>query len=247
LNQKVRINVYKAIPLLCSFTFALILFTLCFCVKETISALPLFASYIDAGTSVFLPFIPRINLLFFLPEKAQVLPFTIGHLIDLIIIVNLIVVVNPVAYPYYKKISNEYQYNYFYDLYIGCARSLQKTPQALLDFNPVIIVNRQCVLDDVKVLEPGHVSIQPGREHGQVVKEEALDGHAVRSLVWQISRQPGSTSGLDPAVIITRSSALYWTRAMFNGHKRAGTRSRAARAIFPSFFSLIPIFCTRHR
>ncbi|MEX2684130.1 MAG: hypothetical protein Q6373_021350 [Candidatus Sigynarchaeota archaeon] len=247
MNQKDKINIYKAVPLLFAFTFALILFVFFFCVKETISALPLFASYIDAGNSVFLPFIPRVNLLFFLPESAQVLPFTIGHLIDFIIIVNLIVVVNPVAYPYYKKISNEYQYNQFYDLYVGYSHSLQKEPQILLDIDPMILVNRQCVFDDLKELESGHVSMQPGTIDEQLVHHDATDKHAVRFVEPPGSRQLQSTICFHPAPDVPRSSSLHRTRAIFLGYGRNGTRSRVARAVFTLLFSLIPIFCSRHR
>ncbi|MBN2153217.1 MAG: hypothetical protein JW839_17315 [Candidatus Lokiarchaeota archaeon] len=247
MHQKDMINVYKTIPLLCAFTFALLLFVLCFCVKETISALPLFASYIDAGQSVFFPFIPQINLFFFLPEDAQVLPFTIGHVIDFIIIMNLVLLVNPVAYPYYKKISHEYQQGQFYDLHIGCARARQRTPLAMLDVNPKILVSRHAVLDGEEDLGHGCVAIRSGSLGARwPIAEAALGRPAAGHGARLRSRPRKSTGWRDPASPSTRVPHLYRSPVALPGREVAST-ARAVSSIFGILFAPITIFSTRYR
>jgi hypothetical protein len=177
MNQKSLITIWKAIPLLCAFSFSLLIFVCCFFVKETISALPFLADYIDAGKSIFLPFIPRINLFFFLPEEAQILPFTVGHLLDFIILANLSMVINPIALPFCKKVSHEYQNNLFYDLYIGNTRSRQRPTCALLDVNRVILLDRRDVFGQSNEVGLTHASTRTGMEHGRTRDDMSTHEH----------------------------------------------------------------------
>ncbi len=247
LNQKGMVSLWKIIPILSAFAFSLLLFVCCFCVKETISAMPFLASYIDAGKSVFLPFIPRINLFCFLPEDAQVLPFTIGHLIDFIFIVNLSMVVNPIALPFCKKVSREYQQNQFFDLHIGYVHPRQRATWTFLDVHPTILVNNQSVLDDVKEPGFGQGLRRPGLCGMRRLDGEAKDGHAVGFFAWLWSRPLRSTNWRGSEGIHTRISPLYRIHTELPGRERVATRSRFAPAFFASLFVPIPTLSARHR
>ncbi|MGB5910861.1 MAG: hypothetical protein WBH31_06685 [Promethearchaeia archaeon] len=63
----------------------------------------LIEAYVNSGSSFFIPFIPNINLLSFLPEKGQIIGLTLGQLIDIIIVVNLICYVESSIYHFFKK------------------------------------------------------------------------------------------------------------------------------------------------
>lgn len=63
-------------------------------------ALPLMEAYINSGSSFFVPIIPNINLL---PEKGQLIGLTLGQLIDIIIMVNLLGFIESSIYHFFKK------------------------------------------------------------------------------------------------------------------------------------------------
>jgi len=60
-----------------------------------------FNEYITSGTSLFLPFLPYTNIVFH---------FSTGHLIDIIIIFNIITILERSAYQYYVKVCLEKNY-----------------------------------------------------------------------------------------------------------------------------------------
>lgn len=61
-------------------------------------------NHIISGNSFFIPFLPNVNLLGFLPEKYQIIQFSLGHLIDIIIIANIFHWIRITVYHYYKKV-----------------------------------------------------------------------------------------------------------------------------------------------
>ena len=60
-----------------------------------------FNDYITSGTSIFLPFLPYTNIVF---------QFSTGHLIDIIIIINIITFIERGGYQYYVKICLKKNY-----------------------------------------------------------------------------------------------------------------------------------------
>lgn len=68
-----------------------------------------FVQYVEDGQSIFLPFFPKINVLGFLPNAEQFTKFTFGHLFDIIIVVNLIILFETIIYHYYikRKVNNK--------------------------------------------------------------------------------------------------------------------------------------------
>jgi len=60
-----------------------------------------FNDYITSGTSLFLPFLPYTNIVF---------QFSTGHLIDIIIIINIITFIERGGYQYYVKICLKKNY-----------------------------------------------------------------------------------------------------------------------------------------
>ncbi len=61
-----------------------------------------FNAYISSGSSIFFPSLPTINILFFLPKEFQIMNFTVGHLIDITIIVDIILHAESLVYQYVK-------------------------------------------------------------------------------------------------------------------------------------------------
>ncbi len=61
----------------------------------------IFNDYIASGTSLFLPFLPYTNIIF---------QFSTGHLIDIIIIINIISFIERGGYQYYVKVCLEKNY-----------------------------------------------------------------------------------------------------------------------------------------
>ena len=59
--------------------------------------------YITSGNSFFIPSLPNINVLGFLPEEYQI-QFSFGHLIDILIIINLYCFIDTSLYHYFKRI-----------------------------------------------------------------------------------------------------------------------------------------------
>ena len=71
--------------------------------------------YITSGNSFFIPTLPYLNILWFLPEKYQTIQLSLGHLIDIIIISNLFCYVDTGFYHYFKRaFLNEEDQLFFY-------------------------------------------------------------------------------------------------------------------------------------
>jgi hypothetical protein len=247
MNQKNLISLWKTIPILSAFTFSVLLFVCSFSVKGTISALPLVAGYIGEGKSMFMPFIPRINLLFFLPEEAQVLPFTFGHLLDFIILVSLSMVINPIALPFWKKVCHEHQNNLYYDLHIGNAHPRQRPTCVLLDVNRAILLNRHDALDHPKLAGLKHACIRTGMNSGRSYDEETEHGYPAGNLARLRARFLESMHRQDrePPIIIT--SSLYRSRERLPGRDLFAARFYIARAVIASFFVSRPILLVRNQ
>ncbi len=84
--------------------------------------------YIALGNSIFLPFLSFNNIFWFLPNKFQFIQISSGFLIDSIIITNISVLVDRIAYQYYIKVCLEEDFqesfdfdskNQIYNLYQG--------------------------------------------------------------------------------------------------------------------------------
>jgi hypothetical protein len=247
MKQKDLIALWKVIPILSAFAFSLLLFVSIFCVQGTISALPFFASYIEEGKSMFMPFIPRINLFFFLPEEAQVLPFTFGHLLDFIILVNLSMVINPIALPFCKKVSHEYQNSLYYDLHIGNAHPRQRPICVLLDVNRVILLNGHDVLDHSKQAGLKHACIRTGMNSGQLCDEETEHGYPNGAPARLRARFLEPPQRQDRKPLITRSSFLYRSLGRLPRLAISTARFYVTRAVFASLFVSRPTFLMRYR
>ncbi len=60
--------------------------------------------YFSSGKSIFIPSLPYINILWFLPEEYQIFQFSIGHLIDITIVWNIYCYIETGVYHYVKKV-----------------------------------------------------------------------------------------------------------------------------------------------
>jgi len=77
--------------------------------------------YINSGQSFFIPSLPYINVFWFLPKEFQFIRFNVGHLIDIIIIINLDCYMDTCFYHYYKKayLNEENQVLIGFNLYVS--------------------------------------------------------------------------------------------------------------------------------
>jgi len=92
----------KIIPIFIFITLSFIA-TIFYIFLKDIEIVPiLLKEYIDSGNSIFIPYIPYINIFWFLPEKNQVIRLSIGQLLDLIIIYNIISYIETNIYHYIK-------------------------------------------------------------------------------------------------------------------------------------------------
>ena len=81
---------------------------MCMFIKDVPVLSSLFDDYILTGKSIFIQILPNINILWFLPQDVQITYFSIGHLLDIIIIVNIMFYIETNVYHYVKwSSSNE--------------------------------------------------------------------------------------------------------------------------------------------
>lgn len=86
------------------FIFLCIPVTLLYLFLRDISDLSIFFNdYFGSGNSLFIPFLPNVNLLWFLPEPFSMIHFSFGHLIDIIILINVIGYIQTSIYHYFVK------------------------------------------------------------------------------------------------------------------------------------------------
>ncbi|MFX1273873.1 MAG: hypothetical protein ACFFBP_14190 [Promethearchaeota archaeon] len=76
-----------------------------------------FQDYILSGNSLFFPYFPRIEIIPSIPSSSNLGGFTLGHLIDLIIIINLLFLLDTTFYHYIKVvfISRKFQIYLYID------------------------------------------------------------------------------------------------------------------------------------
>ncbi|MFW9898121.1 MAG: hypothetical protein ACFFDO_02525 [Candidatus Thorarchaeota archaeon] len=116
-NSKI-INGFKIIPILV-FIFSYFVTTFIYMFIRDVSVLfSLLNDYATSGNSFFIPTLPYLNVLWFLPEKYQTIQLSLGHLIDIIIIFNLFCYVDTGFYHYFKKafLNGEDQIFFYIDL-----------------------------------------------------------------------------------------------------------------------------------
>jgi Tfp pilus assembly protein PilE len=100
-----KINTLKRISII-PFFFACIPIAFIYLFLRDIAMLnSLFIDYVNSGTSVFFPFLPSDIIAF---------QFTTGHLIDIIIIVNIISFIERGGYQYYMKVCEKKNYSDIY-------------------------------------------------------------------------------------------------------------------------------------
>lgn len=63
----------------------------------------LLKQYITSGKSIFFPSLPYINLLQFIPDQYQIIQFTMGQLIDIVIVANFFCYLDTIFYHYVKS------------------------------------------------------------------------------------------------------------------------------------------------
>lgn len=98
-----------------SFLIAII----CMFLRDIPALSSLLYDYRSSGNSIFIPSLPYINLLWFLPKKYQIFRFSLGHLIDIILICNLFCFIDSSFYHYIKKVyfNGKYQIFIYIDSY----------------------------------------------------------------------------------------------------------------------------------
>lgn len=86
-----------------SFISLSLLFFLIFLIKDIPIISLLVKDYIKGGKSLFLPFIPIYNLFIFTPESLPPIRYTIGHLLDMMILINFYFYLESIVYHYIKS------------------------------------------------------------------------------------------------------------------------------------------------
>nr|MDO8085587.1 hypothetical protein [Candidatus Sigynarchaeum springense] len=83
-----------------------VLFLVCMiCINECREFFPAFAECFDSGRSVFVPDLPRIDLLWFLPPDKQPVAITWGNIIDVIVFINIALTLNKIPYDCYRRVK----------------------------------------------------------------------------------------------------------------------------------------------
>ncbi len=100
-----KLPLLKAIPILGVLSMGVLVLVSVICINESKSFLPAFATYIDSGRSLFIPDLPRIDILWFLPLELQFIPLTLGNVIDIVIFINIGLVLNRIPYECYRRAS----------------------------------------------------------------------------------------------------------------------------------------------
>jgi hypothetical protein len=108
----------KAIPLLGVFSLGVLALVCAVCINESKAFLPALATYMDSGRSLFIPDIPRINLLWFLPQGQQIIPLTWGNIIDIVIFINIGLILNRIPYDCYRRASESQRLDQIFDLHL---------------------------------------------------------------------------------------------------------------------------------
>ncbi|MFW9864614.1 MAG: hypothetical protein ACFFEN_00815 [Candidatus Thorarchaeota archaeon] len=94
----------KKILLVVMFLMSIIAILISIFIQEIPGLSSLFNNYIDSGESFFIPIIPYINLLGFIPEEHQIAQLSLGQLIDILIIIGIVSSTERGIYQYYTRI-----------------------------------------------------------------------------------------------------------------------------------------------
>ncbi|TXT66726.1 MAG: hypothetical protein BAJALOKI1v1_260024 [Promethearchaeota archaeon] len=99
-----RINKLKLILVISSISFSFLFILLLVVLKDIPILSSLIKNYIDCGESIFIPSIPTQNLIGGISERFPNANFTLGHLIDLLIIINIVLYTEASIYHYIKRV-----------------------------------------------------------------------------------------------------------------------------------------------
>ncbi|MFX0099047.1 MAG: hypothetical protein ACFFCS_05655 [Candidatus Hodarchaeota archaeon] len=110
----VKMRVVPALIVIASFIWVLISYTI-LSEKETIVSSV--AAYTESNTSIFFPSLPRINVFWFLPEYLQVIPLTLGQIVDFAIIITLLMNFQYALYPIFKNYNESKATSLDFELY----------------------------------------------------------------------------------------------------------------------------------
>ncbi|TXT60973.1 MAG: membrane protein of unknown function [Promethearchaeota archaeon] len=98
------LNRVKLILVISSISFSFLFILLLMVLKDIPVLSSLIKQYIESGESFFIPSIPSQNLIVCISERFPKANFTLGHLIDLIIIANIILYTEASIYHYIKRV-----------------------------------------------------------------------------------------------------------------------------------------------
>ncbi|MFX1489448.1 MAG: hypothetical protein ACFFBI_09890 [Promethearchaeota archaeon] len=87
-----------------TFLISIIAILISIFIQEIPGLSSLFNEYIDSGESFFIPIIPYINLLGFIPEEHQIAQLSLGQLVDILIIIGIVSSTERGIYQYYTRI-----------------------------------------------------------------------------------------------------------------------------------------------
>ncbi|MFW9865257.1 MAG: hypothetical protein ACFFEN_04090 [Candidatus Thorarchaeota archaeon] len=87
-----------------TFLMSIIAILISIFIQEIPGLSSLFNNYIDSGESFFIPIIPYINLLGFIPEEHQIAQLSLGQLVDIFIIIGIVSSTERGIYQYYTRI-----------------------------------------------------------------------------------------------------------------------------------------------
>ncbi|NMC05972.1 MAG: hypothetical protein GYA24_12215 [Candidatus Lokiarchaeota archaeon] len=108
----------KALPLLSVLSMGVLFLVCILCVNGSMNFFASMASYFDSGRSLFFPALPRVDLAWFLPPDQQITPVTWGNIIDIVILINLGLGLNKIAYDCYRRALESHSTNWFVDLHL---------------------------------------------------------------------------------------------------------------------------------
>jgi len=115
IKHMLKLKILKIVLILVVFFSYLSSLFIFMCLRDVPVLSSLLTEYIASGKSFFIPILPYINILGFIPHESHTIQFSLGHLIDIIIIYNIICYIDTGCYHYFKNaFLNEDTKIYFY-------------------------------------------------------------------------------------------------------------------------------------
>ena len=153
-NKIEKLQVILILIFITSFFLASVIYTF---LKDVPILISLLEKYFTSGNSFFFPVIPNINLFWFLPEKYQIIHLTIGQLIDIFIILNIIINIDSSVYHYVKNVCLKNDLGTFtlLDLYIKNNAALPSQSQEL---------ESSIELEDLSKGDKKYINIKTGKK-----------------------------------------------------------------------------------